>query len=678
MKWPHFRVERLFGTWSRTRAMFLFFGVLLVAALIVGGVHAYTHMRSAVLTSVKSHQTLHAELYAAGVAGKLRSVEDIVRVIATAPHVRDLIQQGKWKEAVDNQAHIVIESQDIDRIFIADASGVEKAATPSVPGGLVDSGYPYGGWYTQVTGRKAIVVTDAYLRRAAPQMDVVSVAAPVYDNDGSKMTGILVAQIPLTSLFGWTRGLSESPSTYVQFLDSSGQLVADSRGAVTGKLLGMDDNVDVQKALQGETGSETRFSSTRNENVLSSYAPVQGYGWAVLVDTPTRVLLSGLSGGLFETEYTLIALFALAVLSLLVVLYLSRTLARLRFRERAYLQHAGDGIAVVDRDWRIVLWNMSAEMITGRQAKDVLNRPFREAMPLLRTYDRKPNYSFIDQTIIEKRSHILQHDTLLVRADGSEVPVADSAAPILDDKGKVNGVIIIFRDATKDLERRLVKSSFAYASHQLRTPVTRALWALDEALESDDAHVRQRVSEARIALNSVHKLVTELAVVSELDQDMVVPRIGPASLTKIAIKVVDDLDEIAGERNVRVLFSDVGGDATVDTDPKLASMVIEEVVENAILYNRPKGTVRISIGDHKDGKLVSIADQGIGVMDDQKSTIFTKFFRGSNVPEGVVGAGLGLYIAEGYMRLLGGRIWFESEEEGGTKFFLFFPKGRKS
>lgn len=69
-------------------------------------------------------------------------------------------------------------------------------------------------------------------------------------------------------------------------------------------------------------------------------------------------------------------------------------------------------------------------------------------------------------------------------------------------------------------------------------------------------------------------------------------------------------------------------------------------------------------------------DRGIGISDEQKPLVSTKFFRGQNVPRDAHGAGLGPFIAREYVRILGGKIWFDSRLGFGTTFTVSIPRVR--
>ena len=100
----------------------------------------------------------------------------------------------------------------------------------------------------------------------------------------------------------------------------------------------------------------------------------------------------------------------------------------------------------------------------------------------------------------------------------------------------------------------------------------------------------------------------------------------------------------------------------------MITRILLEILDNAIHYTKKSSTVTVTISPHAQGLLIEVQDAGIGIMEEQQALVFTKFFRGSNVDKDVAGAGLGLYIAREYSKLLGGKIWFKSSVGKGTLF----------
>lgn len=95
---------------------------------------------------------------------------------------------------------------------------------------------------------------------------------------------------------------------------------------------------------------------------------------------------------------------------------------------------------------------------------------------------------------------------------------------------------------------------------------------------------------------------------------------------------------------------------------------------DAVNYSHRGAKVDVAVSLQKENILIEVVDTGVGIPEEEQIITFTKFFRGSNRgPESAAGDGLGLYLARAYMELLGGKVWFESEEGKGTTFFISLP-----
>ena len=342
------------------------------------------------------------------------------------------------------------------------------------------------------------------------------------------------------------------------------------------------------------------------------------------------------------------------------------------------LESAGDGILAIDRSWNITLWNKAAGVITGWSEEEALGKPFRDIVKFMRENDKKENIAFIEETMLFGKPHFMEQRTFLARKDGTEIPVSDSAAPVFDEKGQVKGAIIVFRDASKEQDAQRMRSDFAYASHQLRTPVNQALWTLEIAQEAKSSEeMLDSLKIAYLAMQSVQKLADELILVSELDQITIVPKYG---LNKLSVVLEDIVKEISVELkvyNIKLIMESIPQDLSFETDAKLLKRILSEILQNAIHYSSVKGEIRIAANKQKNNVLlIEISDLGMGIPESQQALIFTKFFRGNNASPKIPGAGLGLYLAREYAKLLGGKIWFKSEEGKGTTFYISLPLGK--
>lgn len=109
-------------------------------------------------------------------------------------------------------------------------------------------------------------------------------------------------------------------------------------------------------------------------------------------------------------------------------------------------------------------------------------------------------------------------------------------------------------------------------------------------------------------------------------------------------------------------------------DKQKMTLVLQNLLENAVKYTPPNGEVIVSVKDNKKELEISVSDNGIGIPDKDKVKLFTKFFRADNVIRmQVEGSGLGLFIVKNIIEKHGGQITCESEEGKGTKFIFTLP-----
>jgi two-component system sensor histidine kinase VicK len=121
----------------------------------------------------------------------------------------------------------------------------------------------------------------------------------------------------------------------------------------------------------------------------------------------------------------------------------------------------------------------------------------------------------------------------------------------------------------------------------------------------------------------------------------------------------------SGHANGHRFVADVDGSAgRARADPEKLRQVLDQLVENAIRYSPGGGTVTVSVERRADAIEIAVADEGVGIAAADVDRIFSKFTKISSGP----GTGLGLFIARGLVREMGGRMWVESTEGVGARF----------
>lgn len=346
-----------------------------------------------------------------------------------------------------------------------------------------------------------------------------------------------------------------------------------------------------------------------------------------------------------------------------------------RDQAKIYLRSIGKGIIVIDREWKITLWNNEATLITGYAETEAIGKNFHKIIKVLHEFERKENITFIEDSMVLGRTVELLEKTIIIGKGDKEVPISGSAAPIRDKHGIVTGAIIIMQDITEEREVARMRSDFTYASHQLRTPVTRATWLLESILHSNDIKkIKENTKKSYQALRSVSKLSGELVDISEIEQGLIIPTAENVNLADLCNEVIGLVEEIATANGIEVALSLKLSNSIIVTFPRLLVRSLVEILNNGIVYSPKNGKITMTVTQSQDVFLFEIQDFGIGIDFDHQPLVFTKFFRGNNFDTSeIAGGGLGLYIAKEYINLLHGKIWFESKPKEGSTFYVSIP-----
>jgi PAS domain S-box-containing protein len=331
-------------------------------------------------------------------------------------------------------------------------------------------------------------------------------------------------------------------------------------------------------------------------------------------------------------------------------------------RSEAILANVADGIVAVDREGKVVLWNPAAERVTGVPQSDALGRTPTQALG-------RP---------LEAGEGVLGGSRLVpIRRGGEEVWLSLSEAVMTDPAGAVAGRIYAFRDISAERSVEQMKSDFvSTVSHELRTPLT-SIYGFAETLLRQDVLFgeEERATFLRYIASESERLtaiVDRLLSVAQLDSGDMAVQLAETDVGAVvseAVRSVEAQDGQDGHRFV-VALSDESLSAEADRD-KLGQ-VLAHLLDNAVRYSPSGGTVTVAARRREEAVEVSVEDQGVGIPHAERERIFRKFYRGA-AAVGAVGAGatgLGLFLADGLVRAMGGRIWVDSDEGQGATFVL--------
>jgi signal transduction histidine kinase len=255
----------------------------IVLPIILIGASGYHQTYQDLTELTLSRRQSIAALAATVLKQRFERLTDIGVSLATRVRFRQLLNEGKWDEAIQILNSVREDFPFIDRVFLADPDGTLMTDSPALPG-VRGKNFSTRDWYQGVRKNWKPYVSDAYTRAAAPQYNVIAAAIPVREKE--KIIGILVLQVQINDLLEWSNLIELDSSAFIYFVDRKGQLATHPKISSVGDLVDYSGLSIVKKALGGQTGVETILNSIENEERIASYAPVPGIGWGVIVQEP--------------------------------------------------------------------------------------------------------------------------------------------------------------------------------------------------------------------------------------------------------------------------------------------------------------------------------------------------------------------------------------------------------
>jgi signal transduction histidine kinase len=252
------------------------------------------------------------------------------------------------------------------------------------------------------------------------------------------------------------------------------------------------------------------------------------------------------------------------------------------------------------------------------------------------------------------------------------LPVVPSGDALERLSISLNNMLGRLRDSVQTSRRFL-----ADASHELRTPLTVIKGELQEL--SADAHLmsaelHERVGSVLEEVARLEHLVSGLLALSRLDAGEALREPADVDLAVLAMSTAEQMRLMAEDRGIVIDLSGLGR-AMVRGDQARLKQIIVNLLDNAIKFTQPGGTVTLRTAEDESGGVLEVLDTGIGIPACAIPQVFDRFFRveeGRSREDG--GAGLGLSIVRSICSMHGADIDLQSELDRGSCFRIRFPR----
>ncbi len=289
-----------------------------------------------------------------------------------------------------------------------------------------------------------------------------------------------------------------------------------------------------------------------------------------------------------------------------------------------------------------------------------------------------------DLVLVEKiKSVIAEKKSLILR----EVKISNKTfiiyiTPIFSHSGqKIIGVSLLMRDLSLEKKLEKVRSAFTnMVVHELQAPLT-AIRGASSLLLSSTLSENEEEKMMHVISDSARDMlgaILELLDVAKVEEGKFVIRKVKADLASLVGEHLEVFSYAAQEKGIAVSFAVDRPLPEFYFDPGRIGQVINNLVSNSLKFTREGGKVEIKIQAKEAEILVSVIDNGIGIPENKKAILFTKFGQIGHVEQAEpyasqASTGLGLFISREIIESHGGKIWIESEGGKGTKVFFTLP-----
>ncbi len=347
---------------------------------------------------------------------------------------------------------------------------------------------------------------------------------------------------------------------------------------------------------------------------------------------------------------------------------------------KAMAQNFPDGIiGVLDRNLKYLLVDGKNIRLVGLNEETVIgDRIFDDIHSLISIQAEKAlKKVYLGENIsfdVELQDKIYNITSVPIPGTGKEIAEILVVIKNISEQKKLEKELV--KTLEKERELNFLKTRFVtIASHEFRTPLTTILssaYLLEhfggEQLEREK---KKHLGRITLAVHGMTELLNDFLLVGKLEEEKVKATYKEFHLMQFMKDLLQELEMVKKEGQKLNLFFDVVP-SLVLLDQQLLKSILMNLLSNAIKYSPVGERIQISVEKHNDEIIFEIQDKGIGIPKEEQKYIFKRFFRAHNTTD-IQGTGLGLNIANKYVKLLKGSIAFTSSLNQGTTFTVNVP-----
>ena len=346
-----------------------------------------------------------------------------------------------------------------------------------------------------------------------------------------------------------------------------------------------------------------------------------------------------------------------------------------RQRIESALQSLPDAVIVMDETGRVTFANSKIKSVVDRSPADITGA--------------KPSDWCENKDICSLLEKYSNNQNRLHRSDSVEFNPADfpektfsvDAYPLFTPKDTENifGTLVVFHDKTQEMLAKSARDQFiSNIAHELKAPLNVIHMSAETLLLNSDISNESIVQTTNLINDEVERLsslISSLLDITLMEAGNLVP---DRQRVKVAEFLQDTFDSVARGKtanDVQVEIQLSNNLSSIDVDKNLVRVALNNLLTNAIKYNKPGGKVTLTAEETDSQLIINITDTGIGINKHDQEHIFEKFYRSDNDNVRTKsGHGLGLALAKEIIELHGGKLSLQSTLGEGTTFTITLKK----
>lgn len=494
------------------------------------------------------------------------------------------------------------------------------------------------------------------------------------------------------------RLIQKSPdANRITLVDSDGTVIFDNKSDPA-KMENHLDRPEIQEAFKNGQGEDERLSETISE--ITYYYAVRLHDGRILRISRTRQ-------SVWAAVFSTIPYFVLIIVFILVLaVFLARKLTKniidplnnLNLDDPLSNDHYDEISPLISR-----IYNQQQEIQSYvkevREKQEEFNSVVNNMREGLIILNANANIMTINQSVAEifdiepenyigkkiytlHRSSALQSviEKAMKGSSGEEVIEVGKRhyqlfADPVKDEDQLKGIILLILDVTEKKEAESNRREFtANVSHELKTPLTSirgyAEIIRDGIVKPED--IPEFSNRIYKEADRMLEMVNDIMSLSHLDEGPIEEKFEEMDLFSIVTEVVEKFKPFAAKKNIQILTE--GETSIISGIPRLIFEIVHNLVDNAIKYNREKGTVRISVKTDHQFATLRVSDTGIGISKEDQARVFERFYRvDQSHSRDSGGTGLGLSIVKHAAMVHRAKVELSSQINVGTTITVSFP-----